>query len=82
MLFALAGAVGCLAYVLTDQRRKAKKPVYAIASIELLYVAIIYGLGAFGVDVYLLKTGWLGAIGYYLLISTFGALIITDWRKR
>jgi hypothetical protein len=80
-LLALSAAIACFGYALTDQRRRAKKPVYAVAGIGFLYWCVIYASGSAGANWYLLKTGWLGAIGYYLLIMAFLALIVTDWRR-
>lgn len=79
-IIALVCAIGCFAYAATDQRRKAKKPVYLVTGFGFLYWSIIYTIGAVGTPIYLLRSGWLGAIGYYLLASAFIALLITDWR--
>ena len=86
MLMMAAGAVACFAYALTNQRRQAKKPVYAWAGFVFLAGAIIYSFGAF--DLYpdsvfrkWLMTGWLSALTFYLLVSIYIAAIIQDWKK-
>lgn len=81
MMFALIGAGACFAYVLTDQRRKAQKPIYAIAGFGFLYAIIIYAAGVFSINpVYLLRSGWLGAIAFYILTVAYIAVIIVNWR--
>lgn len=85
MLLALLGAVACFAYVFTRQRRKAKKPVYMIAGFGFLYAVLSYSLGVFpnppAFLLSLLYSGWLGAISYYLIVLSYIAIIITDWRR-
>lgn len=92
MIMAVVGGVACFAYAFTDQRRKAKKPFYAIAGIGFVMSALIYavgvfinpaqpGLNDFWIEVYqLLRAGWLGAGVYWLLVSAFIGIIVTDWR--
>lgn len=82
VIIALIAAGACFSYTVTDQRRKAKKPVYAVAGLCFLYFAGIYAWGVWSPEpVYLLRSGWLGAIGQYMLAALFVALLITDWRK-
>lgn len=78
----MAGAVGCFAYVLTSQRRKAKKPIYAIKGIILLFAAFIYGYALFGPDTYFIRSGWATNIVWIMFISAFFANLMTDWRKK
>lgn len=86
MLMMAIGAIACFSYALTNQRRRMKKPVYAIAGIAFVLGATFYAFGAF--DLYpdsvfrkLLMTGWLSAITFYLLVANFIMVIITDWKR-
>lgn len=86
MLIMAAGAIACFSYALTNQRRKAKKPVYAWAGLVFIVGSIFYAVGAFDLfpsSVFrkLLQTGWLSAITFYLLVSIYIAAIIQDWKK-
>lgn len=85
MILALLGAIACFAFVFTNQRRKAKKPVYLVTGFGFLYMALAYSLGVFPNPPIFLRsllfTGWLSAIGNYLLFMAFFAIIITDWRR-
>lgn len=80
-LIALVAAGACFAYAATNQRRRAKKPVYFVAGIGFVYWFFVYIVGVIDGSIYLIKSGWLGAIGYYLLAFAFLALLITDWRR-
>lgn len=77
---ALVAAAVCLAYVLTPQRRRAKKPVYAWAATVFIYLGGVY-VAAIITDAYLIKSGWLGILGLILLVFAFIANVIADWRR-
>lgn len=77
---ALLAAAVCLAYVLTPQRRKAKKPIYAWAATVFVYLGGVY-VTAILTDAYLIRSGWLGILGLILLVFAFIANVIADWRR-
>ena len=86
-IIALAGAIACFSYALTDQRRRAKKPVYTLAGIGFMFGVVFYSVGIFDIaaDTIFRKwlvQGWLSAILFYLLTSAYIAVIITDWRRK
>lgn len=78
----LVGAGLSIAYVLTDQRRAAKKPVYASKAVILTLAAIIYLIALFQEDVYLVRSGWATQIVLFMLICALIANIMSDWRKK
>ena len=79
-LAALVASGVCLAYVLTNQRRKAKKPVYAWAASVFLYLGGVY-VAAMITDAYLIRSGWMGVLGLILLVFAFIANVFADWRR-
>lgn len=85
VLIALFTALFCFAYALTDQRRAAKKLIYAVIGFGFLYYVVAYTIGNYiGKTTgfyYLLRSGWLGAWGFWALSLAFIAIIITDWRR-
>ena len=79
VIVALIGFSTCIAYVVTPQRRKAKKPVYLLVGLGFLYLAIVY-LSTFFTSLYAVRSGWASVIGMTLLMFAVIAIIITDWR--
>lgn len=80
VIVALIGFAACMAYVLTPQRRKAKKPVYLLVGLGFLYLATVY-LMTFFFSLYVIRSGWATVIGMIILMFAVIAIIITDWRK-
>ena len=79
-LVALGGAIACFAYVVTRQRRRAKKPTYLAAGFGFVYMGVVYFLGAVGIQSYLLRSGWLTILGLIYLAGVYIANVIADWR--
>lgn len=86
--FACSGL--CLAYVLTDQRRKAKKSVYLVTAMLLIIagsiylVAAIYQDGSYPIPsaiVYAIRSGWATVSILILLTGVIAANILADWRR-
>lgn len=86
--FAVAGL--CLAYVLTDQRRKAKKPAYLVKAMLLIIAGSIYILAAMVQHgdyqippfvVYAIRSGWATISILILLLCVIAASVMADWRK-
>lgn len=78
----LVGAGLSIAYVLTDQRRAAKKPIYAWKAAILTLAAIIYLIALFQENIYLVKSGWATQIVLFMLVCALIANVISDWRKK
>jgi cytochrome c biogenesis protein CcdA len=76
-----AGCVN-LAYVFTDQRRRAKKPLRLISGLTTLYFVVIYGIGFCDPTVYLVRSGILTRLGVTLILMLLASEAIADWRKR
>jgi cytochrome c biogenesis protein CcdA len=79
ILFVPAGAA--IAYAVTDQRRKAKRPVYFIGGLIIIYLALIYFASYLGSTAYVLRSGLLTRAGVVALCFVLVAIVITDWRK-
>jgi hypothetical protein len=82
ILACLTGAGLSIAYVFTDQRRKAKKPVYAAKAVILLFAALIYTFGLVDPKIYLIRSGWATQLILFMFVCALTANIVTDWRKR
>ena len=88
--FSLAFSVICLSYVLTNQRRKAKKPVYFAASMLFLISAAIYTLAFFVTYddynippwiFYAIRSGWATVVNLVFVGATVAANVLADWLK-
>lgn len=86
--FACSGL--CLAYVLTDQRRKAKKSVYLVTAMLLIIAGSIYILAALvqygtyqipAIVVYFIRSGWATVSILILLTGVVAANVLADWRR-
>ena len=78
----LATSLLCFSYAVTRQRRRAKKPVYFGVGLLFLYATGVYLYGlTIGAGSYLLRTGWLTSVNFFLLAFAFVMLLITDWRR-
>ena len=77
------GAVLNFAYVITDQRRRSKKPVRALGVLVLLYLAMLFA-GAQHPDwleIELLRTGVLTSAGVFVLTCICIGEVIMDWKR-
>lgn len=79
ILFCLIGAGLSFAYVATNQRRKAKKPVYFAKAIILLMAALIYLTALIGFDLYFVRSGWATQTVLVMFILALIANILSDW---
>ena len=88
--FCLLAAVFCIAYVLTDQRRKSKKPVYAASGMLFIIATAVYIIAAIVSSgkqplplwlIYASRSGWLSIVIIILLVGAFVANVFADWRK-
>ena len=78
----LITALLCFSYAATRQRRRAKKPVYLVAGLLFLYAALVYLYGlTIGAGSYIMRSGWLTSVNFFLLAFAYIMLIITDWRR-
>jgi hypothetical protein len=75
------GALMAYSYVLTDQRRASKKPLYLWKGILLTYFVIVY-LVAIWTDFYFIRSGLATRFGVMILTSLLVANVILDWRKK
>lgn len=84
-VIAIVGALACsgisIAYVLTRQRRKAKKPTRLITAMGCLYFATLYIVGLVNPNIYLIRAGILTRLGVILLFALLISEVIADWRK-
>lgn len=79
ILFCLTGAGLSMAYVVTNQRRKAKKPVYFAKATVLVLAALIYLSALIGFDIDFVRSGWATQVVLIMLISLIAASILSDW---
>lgn len=80
-LVALSGASVCIAYVVTRQRRKAKRPIYAISALLMILGAITYIYGFYNDTSVFIRAGWATAILSVLLIVVIIANTLADWKR-
>lgn len=89
-LFSLGFAATCLSYVLTNQRRKAKKPLYFAAAMLFIISASAYILATLIQHgnypfpdwmIYWVRSGWLTVVNLVLIGGALSANVLADWRK-
>ncbi len=79
---AVAAALVNIAYCVTPQRRRAKKPFRAFSAAALLFFALIYSLAACDVRLFHIGAGIHSAIGLSLLACLLAAEAIADWGRK
>lgn len=82
-VFSLVYAAISLAYVVTPQRRVAKKPIRFVGFLSALWMAGTYGAASLGLgsQIYLLRSGMVAAVGVIAVMSLLVAEVIADWRR-
>lgn len=81
VLITFSASIACISYAITNQRRKAKKPVYLSAAIGFLFLSGSYLVGIIDRTNYLVRSGWLPFIGVIILSFAYFAQLKTDWRR-
>lgn len=74
-------ALGALAYVITKQRRKAKRSLRWFEFAAMLYVVVIYSLGLAGMQMPLLRSGILTVFAMVIVSGLLLAEIVLDWKR-
>lgn len=80
MLVAIVCAGANIAYVLTDQRRRAKKPVRLVAGLGSIYLTVIYAWAYLDSSSLIIRTGFLTRLGVITLLVLYLAEVIADWQ--
>lgn len=78
-LLCLVGAGFTLAYIITPQRRKTKKPLRTIEMFDMIFLAVVFLLA--DPEMPGMYSGSEVAIGVMMLILLLIAEIIVDWRR-
>lgn len=87
-IVSLLAAAVCLSYTFTNQRRKAKKPIYAATAMLFIILTVVFSIAVAMSYVpvpnwlyYSIRAGWLTVIIVILLIVAFVANVLADWRR-
>lgn len=80
IVMAIVCAGANIAYAITNQRRRAKKPVRLVAGLGAIYLAVIYAWAYTDSASYILRSGFLTRLGVITLLTLYLAEVIADWR--